>query len=57
MNKPRLHSIEIDPDDIIVKKDSYELKVTTYINKVHILFRWLSHKNFMVSLFFLEQSS
>ena len=35
MNELRLYLNENDPEDKIVKKNLKQLKVTTYINKVH----------------------
>ena len=32
----------------MTKKDLKEMKVIIYTNKVHLHFRWLNHKNFMV---------
>ena len=32
----------------MTKKDLKEMKVTTYTDKVHLLVRWLNHKNSMI---------
>ena len=47
MNEPISHLNERDPEDLKgkVKKDLKELKVTTYMNKVHLPFRLLDHRN------------
>ena len=40
---------------MITKKNLKEMKITTYTNKVHIPFRWLNHKNFMIKRTLLNQ--
>ena len=45
MNEPSSHLNESNPEDMMVKKDSKKLKVTTYTNKLHLLFQWLNHRN------------
>ena len=41
---------ENDLEDKMTKKCLKELKITIYINKVLIQFRWLNHRNFMIWL-------
>ena len=48
MNEPRQHLNKSDFEDRMTTKDLKEMKVTTYINKVHFHFWWLNHRNSMV---------
>ena len=54
MNEPRPHPNVRDPENRIAKEDLKELNITTYINKVHLPFRWLNHTNSMVEHALLE---
>ena len=49
MNELRPHPNESGPENRMTKKGLKEMKVTTYTNKVHLPFRWLNHRNFMVN--------
>ena len=49
MNELRLHPNEINSEDR-TKKCLKKMKVTLYTNKVHLLFRWLNHRNSMDKL-------
>ena len=45
MNESGPYMNESDPGDRMTKKGLKESKVTTYSNKMHLLFRWLNHTN------------
>ena len=53
MNEPRLYPNESDLEYKMTNKNLKELKVTTYINKMHRPFKWLNHKNSTVKHVFL----
>ena len=48
MNKLKSHLNENNPENMMTKKSLKNMKVTIYINNVHLPFQRLNHRNFMV---------